>query len=633
MLPYQNTDPLHNRNLNPWLFLLGLLFVLSVFNLKAQEVVYDQVFQPDYRLSGQAANWPGPRVELPKTNLGIGSPLPNPFTIKSKIPTDRIISMADVNLLPDQSFSVELWMINHVNQPIGAAVALRNGNSLLDPNWLLGYYGNEMIFGLKSDQSFETKWGSAKVDRGWNKYWLHVVATFNGEEAKLYFNGVLKHTFPFESRAPFGKGDKLEVMAFTANEPYMTIPNIVKRIRVYDGALSKTQIFQRLKENKDLVRAGIFYPDLFHFSAGPYLHMVTPNSINLTWETSNEPKKVVLRYGEELPFAQKKEIEIAYEPTDENNAYIQTYTLDGLKPATPYFYQLDITDHEGKEINSGVLTFATAPNGIEPFTFGVIGDTEARPHVNFQVAQLLWDERPNFVINLGDLTDGGKKNHKFEWTHEYFAGITPLASRIPIFPVAGNGESDLYWYNRYHKLPAPEAFYTFTFGDAQFFMLNSNDKAAFAPGGEQYTWLEDQLKQSTATWKFVCHHHAPYSSDENDYGDSWKEKSSLGDLKVRAIVPLYEKYGVDIVFFGHLHTYQRTLPIFENHIDEKNGVVYLQGGGAGGNLEDFAPNRSWFSGKTYRGHHYFTISVLNQTLQMKMYDSDGNMKDFMTIEK
>ena len=164
-------------------------------------------------------------------------------------------------------------------------------------------------------------------------------------------------------------------------------------------------------------------------------------------------------------------------------------------------------------------------------------------------------------------------------------------------------------------------------------MLNSNKKEEFAPGGAQYNWLEKELQQSTATWKFVCHHHAPYSSDENDYGDSWKEKSNLGDLKVRQIVPLYEKYGVDVVLFGHLHTYQRTLPILENVINQKNGVIYLQGGGAGGNLEDFSPNHSWFSAKTYRGHHYFTFTLVKNDLVMRMYDSQGALKDFMEINK
>ena len=312
---------------------------------------------------------------------------------------------------------------------------------------------------------------------------------------------------------------------------------------------------------------------------------------------------------------------------------IHKLVLDDLEPGQQYFYNIKAIDENGNVIESGNLTFATAGNENTPFSFAVIGDTEARPHINDRISKLVWDERPNFIVIVGDLTDGGMEHHKFEWNYEYFQGMNQLTSRIPVFPVAGNGEQDLYWYEKYHDLPGKDGYYSFRYGNAEFFMLNSNLKKEFAPGGEQYMWLEEKLKNSTALWKFVAHHHAPYSADENDYGDSWKGTSALGDPGIRKIVPLYEKYKVDMVFFGHLHTYQRTLPILEDKINEKNGVVYIQGGGGGGNLEDFAPSRAWFSAKTYRGHHYFTVTVSGSRLEFKMYDSEGRMKDLLDLAK
>jgi hypothetical protein len=88
-----------------------------------------------------------------------------------------------------------------------------------------------------------------------------------------------------------------------------------------------------------------------------------------------------------------------------------------------------------------------------------------------------------------------------------------------------------------------------------------------------------------------------------------------------------------MVFFGHLHTYQRTLPINQNHITSSKGVVYIQTGGSGGNLEDFAPSRAWFSAKTFRGHHYCTITVNQDMLEFRMYDVDGKLKDFFNLNK
>ena len=589
-------------------------------------------FHPDYQLYGNAANEIGPRIENPGSDLGSFTIQSNPLIFKDQAPTQRIINFFESQKLPKGPFTLELWMVNHVNQPIGTALLAKGKNDLENPNWLLGYFGNEIMLGVQTEEKhFQVL--KSKITRGWKKYWLHVVATYDGKSAKLYFNGVQKAVLEIGKRVNYSASTEIELAGYLENEPYMEIANLVKNLNIYEQALTPEEIEVNFQLFQKQVEQGIIFQDMFHFTVGPYLHYATPTSINLTWETSEKVTAATIHYGEVLPLSESQKVNLYDDPQPESEHFIQTATIKGLKPETPYFYEIELINSVGDTIKSGTLTFATAPAKKVPFTFAVIGDTEARPHVNFQVAQLLWDERPNFVINLGDLTDGGKEPHKFEWTHEYFTGVTPIASRIPFFPVPGNGEGDLYWYNRYHKLPGAESYYTFHYGDAQFFMLNSNEKDDFAPGGIQYQWLENELKKSTAKWKFACHHHSPYSSDENDYGDSWKEKSNLGDLKVREIVPLYEKYGVDIVLFGHLHTYQRTLPIFENIIDQKNGVIYIQGGGAGGNLEDFTPNHTWFSAKTYRGHHYFTFSILDNEIAMRMYDSNGNMKDFMSLNK
>lgn len=608
--------------------ILSLLTPIVLWSQKVTPIAHF-VFQPDYQLHGNAANVVGPRIESPTSNYGTLSIESNPIVLKNKKPNQRIVNFIDTSKLPEGPFSIELWLVNHVNQPIGASISARTNHKV---DWLLGYYGNEILAGMYTPEG-QFEMVTSKITRGWKKYWLQVVLTYDGATANIYYNGSEKGSFSVAKMTAKESATHLELAGFLENEPYMEIANLVKTLNIYDRALSPEQINHSLNALQTQVETGLLYPEIFHFTAGPYLHYATTNSINLSWETNEMVQKAFIHYGETIPFTQSDEVALYQDPQKEAGHFIQTHTLDNLNPGTPYFYEIELINQSGDTIKSGNLTFATAPPQSEPFTFGVIGDTEARPHVNFQIAKLLWDERPNFVINLGDLSDGGQQPHKFEWTHEYFTGITPLASRIPFFPVPGNGESDLYWYNRYHKLPNAESYYTFHYGNAQFFMLNSNQKEAFAPGGEQYEWLEKQLRTSEATWKFVCHHHSPYSSDENDYGNSWKGKSNLGDLSVRAIVPLYEKYNVDIVLFGHLHTYQRTLPILNNLINQENGVIYMQGGGAGGNLEDFTPNHTWFSAKTYRGHHYFTFSLLDNSLMMRMYDSEGHMKDFMELKK
>ena len=167
-------------------------------------------------------------------------------------------------------------------------------------------------------------------------------------------------------------------------------------------------------------------PGTFHFTAGPYLNYATQHSINVLWET-DRPAKATIEWGTTAQLGESYSLVAA--------KTIQEFQIADLKPHTPYFYRIT-ADDAGERIDSGILTFQTAVREDEPYKFAIIGDTETRPHINNQVAQLIWTERPNFVVNLGDLTDGGMRDKKYQWNLEYFSGITSLGSSVPFFPVS-----------------------------------------------------------------------------------------------------------------------------------------------------------------------------------------------------
>lgn len=614
-----------------------LVFLLVHFSLPAQQSYPGEWwFWPDYTLPGRANNYPGPRIlppETPKTTIGQES---LPLIFYGEEPLERVTGFIDVASLPTEGFTLEMWLVDHVDQPIGVLAALKSKYTPTEPAWLLGIYDREIVLSVKTDASPFAQLLTYTIEKkAWKKYWTHLAVFFEKSRVLLYLDGEPVEEMKIGKLKPFDPAEmEVEVASYMKNEPYMDLGNMLKCLRLYETKQAAGDIKNSFTRLQGMVEEGRLFPSRFHFNAGPYLNYVTQRSVNVIWET-DRPSYAEVYYGKALPLTDKVVVDMTFSPETKGSPgkNIHKLVLDDLEPGQQYFYNIKAMDENGNVIESGNLTFATAGNENTPFSFAVIGDTEARPHINDRISKLVWDERPNFIVIVGDLTDGGMEHHKFEWNYEYFQGMNQLTSRIPVFPVAGNGEQDLYWYEKYHDLPGKDGYYSFRYGNAEFFMLNSNLKKEFAPGGEQYMWLEEKLKNSTALWKFVAHHHAPYSADENDYGDSWKGASALGDPGIRKIVPLYEKYKVDMVFFGHLHTYQRTLPILEDKINEKNGVVYIQGGGGGGNLEDFAPSRAWFSAKTYRGHHYFTVTVSGSRLEFKMYDSEGRMKDLLDLAK
>lgn len=589
----------------------------------AQPSICELILTPDYRLPRRAGDLPralpDPAGPGP-INSSLEAIVP-PVIFQGQQPNHRILEFPCDGEFPVEQFTIEVWIIDHVNQPVGMAVGSFQHENPGKSGTILTYWDRSVEATLNSDSWKETITLRAESEQPYKKLFHHLALTYDGKDAALLINGdvVRKEKTP---GGPIAENGLLELAGYLENEPYMELANLVKEVRIHDKPLSPAELKERFQRLASMADEGIFFEDLFHFNAQPYLHFVTKTSVNLVWET-DLASTAVIHYGLQEP------LENVIEVTHPRR--LQEVTIDGLQEETPYFYEVVVTNAAGESLNSGILSFRTAPRDETSYRFAVFADTEARPHINHQISKLIWGDRPDFAMNFGDLTDGGFEDRKFEWNYEYFLGMGALHSRVPIFTVPGNGDSDLYWYSRYHKYPGKENFYWFDYGNARFFMLDSNQP--MGPDSEQYQWLESELEKTGTEWIFAGHHHPAYTSDEDDYGNTWRGTSFFGDKNVRGILELYEKYGVDMVFYGHLHSYERTFPLLQGEVNESRGVYYIQCGGAGGNLEDFAPARRSFSRKTYPGHHYGLIAIHGSRLEFQMIDSEGRLRDSFTIER
>jgi predicted phosphodiesterase len=307
--------------------------------------------------------------------------------------------------------------------------------------------------------------------------------------------------------------------------------------------------------------------------------------------------------------------------------------LTGLTPTTKYFYRVVCTDAGGRRLEGPQLTFQTAVGPSEAFSFTVIGDTQRNPVVTGKVAKLMWERRPNFVLHCGDVVDDGTA--KWQWTGDLFKPCQELFGRVPVYPCIGNHEKNDPQYYKYFSLPAPEYYYSFKFGNAEFFSLDTNKQrtASLKPGGLQYQWLDKALATSEAKWKFCYHHHPAYSSDSDDYGDTAKGPTTAGDLRVRPLLALYEKYKVDVVFNGHIHLYERTWPIKGGKVDQKEGVIHITSGGGGGSLENFGPTPTFFKQEGRVDFHFCYITIHQGALHFKAFDQEGRLFDHFSLRK
>lgn len=212
------------------------------------------------------------------------------------------------------------------------------------------------------------------------------------------------------------------------------------------------------------------------------------------------------------------------------------------------------------------------------FRFAVIGDYGNGSQKEADVAALIKRWEPDLIITTGDnnYPDGAEETideHIGQFFHEfiapYYGSYGEGGQENRFFPSLGNHDwhaPDAQPYLDYFTLPGNERYYDFTWGPVHFFAVDSDSDEPDGAHGKsiQADWLKSALADSDSPWKVVYLHHAPYSSGKHG-------------SKERTQWPFAE-WGVDAVFSGHDHTYER---IF------KDGIYYFVNGLGGAGRYDF----------------------------------------------
>jgi hypothetical protein len=156
------------------------------------------------------------------------------------------------------------------------------------------------------------------------------------------------------------------------------------------------------------------------------------------------------------------------------------------------------------------------------------------------------------------------------------------------------------------RLGMPGRWWSRTIGDLLLVGLDSNQPEN--PG--QRAWLERTLRASDARWKVVALHHPPYSAGYQ--GSSTDARD--------AFVPLFERYGVQLVLSGHEHDYQRS--------EELHGVTYVVSGAASGTRRT---GEADFTAVSFSWHHFLELGVFADRLEGRAVNQDERVADSWTI--
>jgi Calcineurin-like phosphoesterase len=257
----------------------------------------------------------------------------------------------------------------------------------------------------------------------------------------------------------------------------------------------------------------------------------------------------------------------------------------------------------------------TLPNSADNLRFAVIGDSGTGSSSQLKVAQRLIAARSKFpyafVLMMGDNLYGGSDEKDFK--RKFEEPYKPLLDAgLKFYAALGNHDNP---NERYYKLfnMNGERFYTFKPKDGiRMFALDSNymDQA-------QLQWLEKELAASGSDWKICFFHHPLYSSG-GAHGSNLQLRQQLE--------PLFLKYGVDAVFAGHEHFYERIKP--------QKGIYYFISGGAAKLREGDVQSTSELTARSFdTGYHFMLVEVAKDALHFQVISDEGKTVDSGTLSR
>ncbi|KAG9143448.1 hypothetical protein Leryth_025138, partial [Lithospermum erythrorhizon] len=354
--------------------------------------------------------------------------------------------------------------------------------------------------------------------------------------------------------------------------------------------------------------------------------------------------------------------------------FIHTSFLKELWPNTEYTYKLGHLLANGSFIWSRMYSFKSSPypgqNSLQRVViFGDMGKAErdgSNEYSNYQPGSLnttekLIDDLENIdiVFHIGDIVYSN--GYISQWD-QFTSQVEPIASSVPYMIASGNHERDWPGTGSFYDtkdsggecgvlaetmfyVPAENRakfWYSTDYGMFHFCIADSEHD--WREGSEQYRFIEKCLAsvdRKTQPWLIFAAHRVLGYSSEKYYGLEGSFEEPMGRESLQR---LWQKYKVDIAFYGHVHNYERSCPIYQNKCVNSershysgvvNGTIHVVVGGAGSHLSEFSTlNTSWSLVKDY-DWGFVKMTAFNHSSLLFEYkkSSDGKVHDSFTISR
>lgn len=262
--------------------------------------------------------------------------------------------------------------------------------------------------------------------------------------------------------------------------------------------------------------------------------------------------------------------------------------------------------------SQGVLTLPVLADSVK---FAVIGDSGTGGTGQYQIGKLMkeWHDRVRFefVLMMGDNLYGSESPK--DYVKKFEKAYRPLLeANVKFYAALGNHDNPNQRHYEQFSMGG-ERYYTFKppQGGVRFFAIDTN---YLDP--EQLRWLEGELSRSGSEWKICFFHHPTYSSG----------KAHGSDLELRQVLePLFIRYGVNVVFAGHDHFYERIKP--------QKGIYYFVSGAAG-KLRKGGVGKSELTATSFdQDLHFMLVEIIEDRLYFHVFSRTGRTVDTGSIPR
>jgi len=449
----------------------------------------------------------------------------------------------------------------------------------------------------------------------------------------------------------------------------------------------------RLKILYILITCGVAFSSSINLNAQeieltrePYIQLATESSQVIVWRSNSEVKPVI-RIGKSLDklevqkqeiivkhnaqLAQGKPVNVAPKGTIQYEAY-----LSGLEADTTYYYAIYHGDKRVTPSDESYY-FKTHPKiGTKTKSrFWIVGDSgtggKAQRQVHDGIKIFMGKEKFDGFLHVGDMAYGSGTDKEF--SKKFFPFYETTLRNTVCWASMGNhegkasrGESATGPFYDAYVLPAKaeaggvasgtETYYSFDYGNVHFICLNSHDLDR-SPTAAMAQWLKADLEKTKADWLVAFFHHPPYTKGSHD---SDKEEQLI-EMREN-IMPILESGGVDAVFTGHSHIYERSMLIDGAYdtpstnqgvvlddgdgdprnggdgsykksegLTAHNGTVQVVVGHGGAKLKRQA-NHVLMS-QVMMMHGSLVLETEGNKMTFKMINTKGELEDYCVIEK